>query len=217
MARVKTNQDRMIEAALKVFATKGYAGTSVDDIIKAAEVARGTFYLYFESKHTAFEQVLTHVIGQIEKLLQGIPSGMIFRTPEDVYNRMLTTYARFLKLFQRNRAFARIVYTEATGADKGFDALLEKHYDTHRTNIRRFLECVRQSGFARSFHIDVVTETIIGYTERCARIFIGGEAPGMDLDALARELADTEFLIVSNVPLAEVRPALPAAPDGTAH
>jgi AcrR family transcriptional regulator len=217
MARIKTNVDKMLEAAMTVFSTKGYASSSVEDIIKEAAVARGTFYLYFESKRTAFEQVLAHVIEEIEKLAQGIPSGMVFRTPEYVYNRMLTSYARFFKLFQRNRAFARIVFTEAIGLDKGFDAQLEKHYDTHRTNIRRFLECVRQSGFARPFHIDVVTETIIAYTERCARIFIGGEAPGMDLDALARELADVEFLIVCNVTLADVRPAGPSAPAGTGN
>jgi AcrR family transcriptional regulator len=46
----KIRFDGLVSAAAQVFAEQGVAGTSVSDIVKAAGVAQGTFYLYFDSK-----------------------------------------------------------------------------------------------------------------------------------------------------------------------
>jgi AcrR family transcriptional regulator len=40
-----------------VFKEKGYHATSVNDIIDAAQIARGTFYLYFTSKREVFAEL----------------------------------------------------------------------------------------------------------------------------------------------------------------
>ena len=47
-------QEQILAAARKVFGEKGYEGTTISDIVKAAGVAQGTFYLYFPSKRDAF-------------------------------------------------------------------------------------------------------------------------------------------------------------------
>ncbi len=41
-----------------MFAAKGYHGTRISDIIDAAGIARGTFYLYFESKSAIFLELI---------------------------------------------------------------------------------------------------------------------------------------------------------------
>ncbi len=46
----KEKQDRMINAALKVFAIQGYRHGSTDDIVKEAAVSKGLLFHYFESK-----------------------------------------------------------------------------------------------------------------------------------------------------------------------
>ncbi len=46
----KEKQDRMINAALKVFATAGYAHASTDDIVREAGVSKGLLFHYFTSK-----------------------------------------------------------------------------------------------------------------------------------------------------------------------
>ena len=48
----------VLAAARQIFADKGYHATSIDDIIEAADIARGTFYLYFESKRAIFDELL---------------------------------------------------------------------------------------------------------------------------------------------------------------
>ncbi len=45
---------RIIEAAARVFAQKGYAGAAVADIAVKAEIGKGTIYAYFDSKEDLF-------------------------------------------------------------------------------------------------------------------------------------------------------------------
>ncbi|VAW43643.1 hypothetical protein MNBD_CHLOROFLEXI01-3765 [hydrothermal vent metagenome] len=77
----------MMQAAVQVFAKKGYYAATVRDIVKAADVAIGTFYFYFPDKETLFVHLyeetadfLLQTIGQAiqsrsalaQQLLRGI-------------------------------------------------------------------------------------------------------------------------------------------------
>lgn len=58
-ARKRERRRRMVlDTALAVFSDKGYHQTRISDIIEAASIARGTFYLYFESKGALLLEVL---------------------------------------------------------------------------------------------------------------------------------------------------------------
>ncbi len=46
----KEKQDRMINAALKIFAMKGYEHASTDDIVREASISKGLLFHYFISK-----------------------------------------------------------------------------------------------------------------------------------------------------------------------
>ena len=59
----KRKQD-LIQIAYRLFVSRGYEHTSVDEIIAEAGIAKGTYYYYFESK----EQMLEDVIGMIPAL-----------------------------------------------------------------------------------------------------------------------------------------------------
>jgi len=50
----KDKKERIIEAAARVFAQKGYAGAAVADIAVEAEIGKGTIYAYFDSKEDLF-------------------------------------------------------------------------------------------------------------------------------------------------------------------
>lgn len=63
----------LVTAAATLFAERGVSPTAVSDIVKAAGVAQGTFYLYFESKEAvvcAVVEALIHdLIARVEPLL----------------------------------------------------------------------------------------------------------------------------------------------------
>lgn len=50
-------RSRLLEAAQQVFAVSGYRGSTVDDIISAANTSRATFYRYFRSKQDLFDEL----------------------------------------------------------------------------------------------------------------------------------------------------------------
>ena len=52
----------ILRAARRAFATKGYHDTKVDDIVAAAKVAKGTFYLYFHDKRSIFVELVGHSV-----------------------------------------------------------------------------------------------------------------------------------------------------------
>ncbi len=64
MRKGERRKQELLEIAYRMFVSRGYENTSVDEIIAEAGIAKGTYYYYFESK----EQTLEEVIGMmIEK------------------------------------------------------------------------------------------------------------------------------------------------------
>ena len=76
MKKGEKRKQELLLTAYKMFLTKGYDGASVDDIIEEAQIAKGTFYYYFESKEQILEEVIEMMIaGEAEK------AGMILSQP----------------------------------------------------------------------------------------------------------------------------------------
>ncbi|MGN0401855.1 MAG: TetR/AcrR family transcriptional regulator [Acetatifactor sp.] len=58
----KEKQDRMINAALKVFARQGYRHASTDDIVREAAISKGLLFHYFESKLGVYEFIYEYSV-----------------------------------------------------------------------------------------------------------------------------------------------------------
>jgi AcrR family transcriptional regulator len=52
--RAERRRDEILEAAARVFAARGYAGTEVQTVADASGIGKGTIYLYFRSKKALF-------------------------------------------------------------------------------------------------------------------------------------------------------------------
>lgn len=61
--RKDARPSEILEAALAVFAERGYAATRMDEIAHRAGVTKGTIYLYFDSKDDVFESLVRESIG----------------------------------------------------------------------------------------------------------------------------------------------------------
>src|SRR5258708_27149631 len=61
--RKQARPTEILDAALKVFAQKGFAAARMDDIAKAAGVTKGTIYLYFENKEAVFKSLVREAVG----------------------------------------------------------------------------------------------------------------------------------------------------------
>jgi AcrR family transcriptional regulator len=61
--RKKARPGEILDAALKVFAEKGFAAARMEDIASRAGVTKGTIYLYFENKEAVFKSLVREAVG----------------------------------------------------------------------------------------------------------------------------------------------------------
>jgi len=77
----ETRRSELIGAAWKVFRHKGVANSTVSDIVKAAGVAQGTFYLYFDTKtdliDALVERVADDMLDSIERAVAPTDGGAV--------------------------------------------------------------------------------------------------------------------------------------------
>jgi AcrR family transcriptional regulator len=63
-------RSEILAAAAKVFATKGFVATRMEDIAKAARLAKGTLYLYFQSKDAIYEATVRQAMTTVAALTE---------------------------------------------------------------------------------------------------------------------------------------------------
>lgn len=73
-------RNEILLAAAKTFFAKGFEGTKMEDIAKAAGIGKGTVYEYFESKQHLFEEMVTHNREiHLKNIQKALAKGETFR------------------------------------------------------------------------------------------------------------------------------------------
>lgn len=116
-------RDELTTRALGLFRTKGIAATSVEDIVQAAGVAKGTFYLYFKSKSELLEEALQVIIEE----LQSITNGAVSSSAEDARLALKAVLAAQLAYLGDNPGLVGLLF--ASGG--GFSPESELSKDAH--------------------------------------------------------------------------------------
>ncbi|MDY2661732.1 MAG: TetR/AcrR family transcriptional regulator [Bariatricus massiliensis] len=69
MGKIKENKqqklDALFQSAYELFLGQGIAKTSIDDIVRMAGVAKGTFYLYFKDKYEIRDRLIARTAGRL--------------------------------------------------------------------------------------------------------------------------------------------------------
>jgi len=159
---------RVLAAAKHLFDRRGYRDTTVDDITRRAEIAHGTFYLYFRGKSEVLRELSTAALAEFDSIAM-----RQFQTRAEVAGLIRET----LEVYQRNRLMMRLL-REASATDANF----REHYDEvfvgvlvdHlRENIERTNAALGGDG-----HVDARTaaRALVGMVESFAYgVFVGGE------------------------------------------
>lgn len=77
---------RLIQSALQLIAMRGFPGVTVADITEAADVGKGTFYNYFESKDHILAAIAEIQTGIVRHALEEATTGQ--RTIRSILNRL---------------------------------------------------------------------------------------------------------------------------------
>ena len=71
--RARRTVDRILDATREVFMTKGYFGTTIDEIAQAAGVSRASFYTYFPTRRDVLLAVGSNAAGEMQVLIDAYP------------------------------------------------------------------------------------------------------------------------------------------------
>lgn len=184
-ARRKKRRARILDAALQTFGAHGYHQTQIKDIIEAAGIARGTFYLYFPSKSAIFLELLDLLLEELRDNITGVETRP---GAPPVYDQLLDSIRRMLKTAADNRALSAIILREAVGLDAEVQQKLEQWYDSLHDYIQESLENGQTMGFLRDdLDTDIAATCVLGSIRQVLdRELVDKDASAVDLERLAR-------------------------------
>lgn len=122
MEKSERRQSLLVHAK-EVFARRGFHSSTVEDIVRAAGVARVTFYMHFEDKRAVFEEIVDRFLAKIAMAILRVD------TSEGIGPQIRENIERLVDVFLEDRATSRILLTGAVGIDPGFDRKLRTFYD----------------------------------------------------------------------------------------
>ena len=109
--RKEARPAEIVDAALEVFAEKGFAAAKLDDIARRAGISKATLYLYFETKEEIFRAVARAAVGSLIEAFESpseAPDGPFI----ELAPRLLSHAAGMMKS-GRVPAIARMVIGES--------------------------------------------------------------------------------------------------------
>jgi AcrR family transcriptional regulator len=149
--RSEATRTLLLQRARTVFERRGYGAASVADIVNAAGVARGTFYVHFKSKREIFIALMSAVreelvAGQMRPMTGSRTVAEAVRNGIEQYLKAYRTSARMISLIEVAATSDRAVRT----------AWLETR-DALLANTVHALDRLRELGLA---HFDGSTRTV---------------------------------------------------------
>ena len=183
--RGTSKRERILRAAVDVFAQAGYFNAKVSEIAKAAGVADGTIYLYFDNKEdvliTIFREHTKHYIDSLKRELANI------NRPED---RIRTTIRHHLETLGNDRALAVVSQVELRHSLKFMKGFSQQEVADYLTLIREVVEKGQADGtFRRNLHPQLVAKSIFGILDEMVTSWILSEKD-YNLGDQAEQIAD---------------------------
>jgi len=115
--RSQQRHQRILDAAVQVFSTKGYHGTLVDEIAAEAETSKGGVYFHFPNKQAIFLALLDRLAHLLRERVEAAVA-----TQTDPIARAEAALHVVLETFGNHRRLARLFLVEALGAGPEFNA-----------------------------------------------------------------------------------------------
>ncbi|HEY5926582.1 MAG TPA: TetR/AcrR family transcriptional regulator [Kofleriaceae bacterium] len=184
--RAKQERRRQImNAAKHVFAEAGYHGASIHAIIEKAQIARGTFYLYFESKAVVFDSILDQAMADLRARIHRIevddksaPAPQI-----QLREQVMAT----LDYIVRDRPLATLLLSAGHTPDAEAAERLDQFFAEVRDLLRRAMESGMEIGLLRKVDPELAASAMLGMIRGVIEQLIREQTPPA-VDAVVNEV-----------------------------
>ncbi len=169
--RGTTKRERILRAAVEVFAQSGYFNAKVSEIAKAAGVADGTIYLYFDGKEdlliTIFREHTRNYLQSLERELANI------RRPEE---RIRVAIRHHLETLGKDRSLAVVSQVELRHSLKFMSLFSQQEVADYLNMLRKIVEHGQAEGaFRRNLHPQLVAKSVFGVLDEMVTSWILSE------------------------------------------
>jgi TetR/AcrR family transcriptional regulator, fatty acid metabolism regulator protein len=179
-------RDRILKAAVKVFARNGFHATRVSEVAKAAGVADGTIYLYFKSK----EELLVSLFeDRVDKLL-------VFMREElpkqpDAPARLRAVIDMQLGLLEGERDLAEVITVILRQSTRLMKEFATPHFSAYLDGIAKIISEGQSTGaFRQDISPHIAARAIFGALDGITLTWALGRAEQGALGRAAGQLAD---------------------------
>jgi AcrR family transcriptional regulator len=170
--RVKSRKDRIMDAALRIFAEKNFQEATISEISKEAGVSEATIYEYFGTKEDLLfaipEKISNDTFEESESVLPYI---------KDVEGRMRAIMFSYIQLYESNPDYSALVLLQLM-SNKRFRQTAA--HEAIRRSAHRLLDCIREGIANGTFRSDadayLIRSMLMGTIEH---LFIHWHMQGM--------------------------------------
>ena len=177
---------RIIEAATKVFAKKGFYQSKISEIAKEAKIADGTIYIYFENKDdiliSLFEEQMKGVIDNMVVQISGIDD------PARKLERFASTH---LDLIEKNQDMAEIIQVELRQSGKFMKEYKNEKFIQYLDIIGDIISEGQERGIFRKDVIPKVAKrAFFGALDEVSRFWVLSSRRQYDIRTVARQISE---------------------------
>jgi TetR/AcrR family fatty acid metabolism transcriptional regulator len=170
----EVKHQRILRAATKVFASKGYFAARMTDVAKQAEVADGTLYLYFEGKEHLLQSIFDDVLGRfIERLEQEMAHL------DDPLDKLRVMVRLHLETLGRDRDLAHVLQIETRHSRRFMSLFTRGKLGEYLNLVRSIVEEGQELGvFRRDISPGLTTNVVFGAVDELVMSWILTDQPG---------------------------------------
>jgi TetR/AcrR family fatty acid metabolism transcriptional regulator len=179
-------RDRILQAAERVFASKGFYGAKVSDIAQVAGVADGTIYLYFRSKDdlliSLFEAQMDRVLFELRSAVAG---------GEDATEKLRRFIAAYLTMVEANRHAAEVITIELRQSAKFMKEYRNPKFAEFLKTLAAVIdEGQRQGRLRAEVPAPIAARTLFGALDELALMWVTSRGERFDIRKVADWLGD---------------------------
>jgi len=195
-----STEEKLINAAIELMSRNGYHRTTVADIVKAAGVAQGTFYLYFDSKKALFIRLMDRFYDLLQNAIVALDmNSETINTIEDLALQVRTAIRNILLVYQDNAVLARIFLREAMGLEPDFTELWDSIIQRLAIIAALIMDQAIERDLLPPQNSQIVAHCVVGMIERVAYYWLFHENE-FELDEVVDALARFEMLGITGQP-----------------
>jgi len=176
---------RILEAAVKVFAEQGFFQSTISQIAKVAGVADGTIYLYFKNKEDILVQIFAFKTKQV---FEGFREEV--DRVSDPVEKLRNLVRRHLEEFQKDRHMAVVYQSETHQTSRRAEEQIREMSKLYLDLISEIVEQGQEDGCIRKdLYLGLVRRFIIGAVDEVINTWLHSDSK-YDLTSMADPLVD---------------------------